>query len=121
MNYTIPRIDPASDIQSFSNHYDKMKDSDSDEKPKVEIEDEVFKIPQGTSHHNKKKLEADNHRKIIASILAMDLDPSGHLIDTVKIRHKLKPYGLNENEWRCFLIHHKNADRKNITFAQVAR
>ncbi len=39
----------------------------------------------------------------------------------MKIRHELKPYGLNENEWRCFLIHHKNANSKDVTLAQVAR
>ncbi len=64
----------------------------------MEIDDEGFKIPQGTSHRIKKKLEADDRRKVIAYILARDLDPSGHLIYTVKIRHELKPYGLNENE-----------------------
>ncbi len=69
LNYTIPRIDPTSDIQSSLKDYDMTKDSDGDEKPKVEIDDEGFKIPQGTSHHNKKKLEADDHRKIIAHIL----------------------------------------------------
>ncbi len=71
---------------------------------KVEIGDEGFKIPQATSHPYKKKLEAGDHRKIIACILARDLDPSRHIIDMVKIRHECKPYGLNENEWRCFLI-----------------
>ncbi len=60
LNYTIPRIDPASDIQSSSKDYDTTKDSNGDEKPKVEIDDEGFKIPQGTSHRDKKKLEADD-------------------------------------------------------------
>ncbi len=121
LNYTIPTIDSASDIQSSSKYYDSMKEADDDEKPKVEIDDKGLQILQGTSHHNKKKLEADSHRKIIAHILARDLDPSGHLIDMVKIRHELKPYGLNQNEWRCFVIHHKNIDRKNVTLAQISR
>ncbi len=55
LNYTIPRLDPASDIQSSSKDYDTTKDSDGDEKPKVVIDDEGLKIPQGTSHRNKKK------------------------------------------------------------------
>ncbi len=100
--------------------YDSAKEDD-DDKLKVEIDYDGFKIPQGTTHHKKKKLEIEDCRKIIDCILARDLDPSRHLIDMVKIRHELKPYGLNENEWRCFLIHHMNSDRKNVTLAQVAR
>ncbi len=96
LNYTIPKIDSASDIKSSSKDYDSTKKDDGDEKPKVEI-DERFKIPQGTSYCNKKKLEADDHRMIIARILARDLDLSGHLIDMVKIGHRSKPYGLNES------------------------
>ncbi len=53
--------------------------------------------------------------------MARDLDLSGHLTNRVKIRHEFKPYGLNENDWRCFLIHHKNIDHKYLTLAQVAR
>ncbi len=78
--------------------YDSTKEDDNDEKPKVEIDDERFKIPEGISHHNKKKLEANSRRKIITHILARDLNLYGQIIDTVKIGHKLKPYGHNENE-----------------------
>ncbi len=87
----------------------------------MKTDDEGFKIPQGIAHSRKKKLDADERQKIISSILARVLDPSGLLLDTVKFRHELKPYGLNENEWRCFLIHLKNSKCKEITLAQVAR
>ncbi len=60
LNYTIPKIDSASDIQSSSKDYDSTKEDDCDEKSKVEIDNEGFKILQGTSHHNKKKLEAED-------------------------------------------------------------
>ncbi len=42
-------------------------------------------------------------------------------MDTVKIRHELKPYGLTENEWRCYLIYLKNQERKEVTLAQTPR
>ncbi len=42
-------------------------------------------------------------------------------MDTIKIRHELKPYGLKENEWRCYLIYLKNEERKEITLSQMAR
>ncbi len=42
-------------------------------------------------------------------------------MDTVKIRHELKPYGLKENEWRCYLIYLKNQECKEVTLAQTAR
>ncbi len=41
-----------------------MKDDDENNQ-KVKIDDEGFKIPQGTAHHNKKKLKADECRKIV--------------------------------------------------------
>ncbi len=58
----------------------------------------MFKIPQGISHHKKKKLDADERRKIVNHIQSRELDPCGLLMDMVKIRHKLKPYGLTESE-----------------------
>ncbi len=76
----------------------------------MEIDDEGFKIPQGIVHHKKKKLDADKHRKIVKRILARELDPSGLVMDTEKIRHE--PYGLSENEWRCFLIYLNNSEHK---------
>ncbi len=39
----------------------------------------------------------------------------------MKVRHELKPYCLNDKEWRCYLIFLKNKGTKNTTFAQVAR
>ncbi len=60
LNYTIPIKDPASDVESSSKDYDSMKEDD-DEIQKIEIDNEGFKIPQGTSHHKKKKLEAEDH------------------------------------------------------------
>ncbi len=40
----------------------------------------------------------------------MDLDPSGVLIDIVKVRHELIPYGLTDREWRCYLLYRRNRD-----------
>ncbi len=42
-------------------------------------------------------------------------------MDMVKIRHELKPYGLTENEWRCYLVYLKNQEHKEVTLAQTAR
>ncbi len=42
-------------------------------------------------------------------------------MDMIKIRHEIKPYGLTENEWICYLIYLKNAERKEITLVQIAR
>ncbi len=120
LNYTIQKKNPASNVQSTSKDYDSAKEDD-EEKVTVKIDDEVFKIPQGIAHCKKKKLDTDEHRKIIAHILARKLDPSGLLMDTVKIRHELKPYGLIENEWRCYLVYLKKQERKEITLAQTAR
>ncbi len=72
-----------------------MKKADDEEKHKAETHDEGFQIPQGTVHQNKKKLEADELRKIVNHILDRELDPSGILVDEVKVRHELKPYGFN--------------------------
>ncbi len=81
-------------IQSTSKDYDSAKEDD-DKKATVKIDDEGFKIPQRIAHHKKKKLDTDERRKVIARILARELDPSGLLMDTVKIRHELKPYGVD--------------------------
>ncbi len=107
-------------MQSSSKDYDSSKE-DGNTKQKVEIDDEEFKIPQGIAHRNQKKLDADEHCKILARVLARDLVPFGQLIDTVKVRHELKPYGLSDSEWCIYLCHHVNIDRKNVTLAQVAR
>ncbi len=67
------------------------------------------------AHCQKKKLDADERHKIERRIQSRELDPSGLLMDMIKIRHELKPYVLMENEWRCYLIYLKNAERKEIT------
>ncbi len=107
LKYTIPRINTASNVQSTLKE-DITKKADDEEKPKAETDDEGFKIVQGTIHCNKKKLEAEESRKIVYCILDRELDPSGILVDEVKVRHKLKLYGLNDKEWRCYLIFLKN-------------
>ncbi len=120
LNYTIPKTDPASNVQSTSKDYDSMKEED-DKKAKVKIDDEGFKITQGITHRKKKKLDAHERRKIVSRIQSRELDPSGLLMDTIKIRHEVKPYGLKENEWRCYLIYLKNEEHKEITLSQMAR
>ncbi len=112
LNYTITKKDSASNVQSTSKDYDSTKEDD-EKKAKVKIDDEGFKIPQGIAHHKKKKLDADEHHKIVSHIQSRELDPYGLLMDTIKIRHELKPYGLTENEWRCYLIYLKNV-RKSL-------
>ncbi len=120
LNYTIPKKDLASNVQSTSKDYDSTKKED-DEKAKVKIDDEGFKIPQGIAHHKKKKLDADERHKIVSCIQSIELDPSGLLMDMIKIRHELKPYGLTVNEWRCSLIYLKNKEHKEISLSQMAR
>ncbi len=61
LKYTIPWLDPASDVQYTLKEETTTKTNDKD-KQKVEIDDKGFKIRQGTAHHNKKKLEANDHR-----------------------------------------------------------
>ncbi len=90
LNYTIPKKDLASNAQSTSKDYDSTKEED-DEKAKVKIDDEGFKIPQGIAHRKKKKLDADKSRKIVSHIQLRELDPTVLLMDMVKIRHELKP------------------------------
>ncbi len=49
-----------------------------------------------------------------------DLDPSGVLIDVVKVRDELTPYGLSYREWTCYLLYLKNRGQKYASLAQVA-
>ncbi len=88
LKYHIPKVDPASDVQSTSQHKTMTK-ADDEEKLKTEVDDTGFKIPQGIALHNKKKLDTEEHRKIVDRILARDLDPSSILVDVVKVRHEL--------------------------------
>ncbi len=62
LNYTIPKKDPASNIQSTSKDYDSMKE-DNDAKAKVKIEDEGFNIPHRIAHRKKKKLDTNERSK----------------------------------------------------------
>ncbi len=71
---------------------------DGEQKQKVELNDDGFKFPQGTAYRVKKKLKADERRKIVDRLLKRELDPSGYLVNIVKVRHKLLPYGLSEQE-----------------------
>ncbi len=48
LNYTIPKINQASEVQSTSTEEDSAKE-DNNEKPTMEIDDEGFKIPQRLS------------------------------------------------------------------------
>ncbi len=120
LNYTILKKDPASNVQSTSKDYDSTKEDDG-EKANVKIDVKGFNIPQGIAHRKKKKQDTDERRKILSHIQSRELDPSGLLKDTIKIRHELKPDGLMENEWRCYLIYLKNAEHKEITLAQMPR
>ncbi len=52
LNYTIPKKDPTSNVQSTSKDYGSMKEDDG-EKANVKIDDEGFKIPQGIAHCKK--------------------------------------------------------------------
>ncbi len=106
-------------MQSTSKEEDSTKEDD-DDKPPVEIDDEGFKIPQVITHHTKKKMDAEGHKKVVSCILGRDLDPSGHFIYMVKIRHELKPYGLNKHEWRCYLTHLMNTE-PTITEVELLR
>ncbi len=121
LKYQIPKKDPASDEQSSSQDKDMTK-ADDEETQQVKVDDEGFKIPQGVAHCKKKKLDADACRKIVNRILARDLDPCGMLVDVVRVRHELKPYGLNENQWRVYLLHlTSSSSYKNATLAQISR
>ncbi len=105
LNYKIPRVKPV--IVTESKEEAKVKTND-EQKQKVELDGDGFKISQGIAHRKKKKLEAD------------ELDPSGYLVDMVKVRQELSPYGLSDKEWRCYLLHLVNTDRKNATLPQIA-
>ncbi len=67
LKYTIPILDPATDVQSASKEETTTK-ADLEDKQKVEIDDKGFKIPQGNAHLNKKKHEADYCRKVVEQI-----------------------------------------------------
>ncbi len=121
LKYNIPLENPATDTQSTSQGATSVK-SDDEDKQKVGIYDEGFKIPQGTAHRKKKKLDAETRRRIVSLILAKELDPFSMLIDIVKVRYELKPYGLNENEWRSYLLNLKSSSsHRNAILAQIAR
>ncbi len=116
LTYTITKINPATATKATSKEVVDTKSND-EQKTKVEIDDDGFKIPQGTQHRLRKKLESAECLMIVQRILDKDLDPSGVLIDVVKVRHKLKSYGLSDREWRCYLLYHQ----RYATLAPIAR
>ncbi len=120
LNYRITRVNPTAVVKADSQEQAKMK-SDDEQKHKVELDEDSFKIQQGIFHRNKKKLEADKRHKIVKCILHRDHDPSGCLVDIVKVRHEHTPYGLSEKEWRCYLLYLMNIDHKHVTLPQVYR
>ncbi len=69
----------------------------------------------------KKNLEADEHCMIVETVLKRELYPSGYLVDMVKVRHELSPNGQCDKEWRCYVLHLVNTDRKNATLPQIDR
>ncbi len=62
-----------------------------EQKQKVKLDEDGFKIPQGMTHRNRKKLEADERLKIVDRVLKRELNPSDYLVDIVKLRQKLRP------------------------------
>ncbi len=118
--YKIPKRDSASDEQSTSKEDDQTKGAESG-KPKFETDDEGFKITQEIAQHQKKKTEEDTSRKVVSRILAKSLDPSRLLTSMIGKIHDLKPYGLNEGDWRIFLTYLKNQDQRWATLPQVAK
>ncbi len=120
LNYSIPKVNPAAAIKATSKEVVEMKSEDK-QKTKVKIYDDGFKIPLGTQHHLRKKLESAECVMIIKRILDRDLDPSGVLIDVVKVRHKLTPYGFCDREWRCYFLYLMHRGQIYTTLAQVAR
>ncbi len=120
LNYKIPRVKPVVVTDAKSKEEAEAK-TDKEQKQKVELDEDGFKIPQETAHHNKKKLEAEEHRKIVERVLPREFDPSGYLVDIVTVRHELSPSGLSDKEWRCYLLHLASTGHKNATLPQIAR
>ncbi len=120
LNYKVPRVKPVIVTETISKEDAKAK-TDDEQKQKVELDEDGFKIPQVIDHRSKKKLEADERRKVVERVLKRELHPSGYLVDMVKVRHELSPYSLSDKEWRCYLLHLVNTDRKNATLPQIAR
>ncbi len=84
LNYTIPRVNPTNTVKDKSKEIAETK-SDNEQKKKIEIDDDCFMILQGIQHRLKKKLKSAEHVHIVKRILDRDLDPSGVLIDIVKV------------------------------------
>ncbi len=58
LNYTIPGVNPTDTVKDKSKELAEMK-SDDEQKTKVEINDDGFKILQGNQHRLKMKLESN--------------------------------------------------------------
>ncbi len=120
LNVKIPRVKPVIVTEAKSKE-EAEAEADDEQKQKVKLDEVGSKIPQGIAHSNKKKLEADELRKVVKTVLKRELDPFRYLVDMVKVRHELTPYSLSYKEWRCYLLHLVNTDRKNATLPQIAR
>lgn len=59
-----------------------------------------------------KRLEADECRKIVDTILKRDLDASDFLDNNVKVSHELSTYGFSDREWGAYLLYLVNMDPK---------
>ncbi len=60
------RIQARTDMRVLAKSKYKVETKKDDvQMQKVELDDDGFKIPQGTAHRNKKKLAADERRKIV--------------------------------------------------------
>ncbi len=57
LNNKIPRVNPTDTVKAkLKELADNEQKGDNEQKMKVEIDDDGFKIPQGIQHHLKKKL-----------------------------------------------------------------
>ncbi len=108
----------ASKAKSASN--DKAEAS-GEQQSKVGIDDYKINIPQGSANQNRKKLEAAECQKVVDRVLKRELDQSDYLVNIVKMRHKLSPYGLSDIEWRYYLLHLVKLNPKKSTLPQIAR
>ncbi len=92
-----------------------------EQQSKVELDEDGFKIPHRAAHQIRKKLEAAEYQKVVDRVLKRELDPSDYIVNIVKVRHELSPYGLSDIEWRYYLLHLVKHDPKKSTLPQIAR
>ncbi len=82
--YKIPNVITKAIAKVTSKEKTEVKTS-GNEKLNVEVDEDCFKIAQGTTHQNQKRLEADERRKLVDTILKRDLDPSDYLVNVVNV------------------------------------